>query len=168
MARPRYIICAKDRLVDQASGLASHINVIDRLTIGHLKPPSVPDGVKLAILQQPIVQMVLTAVWIKDDNDSESDEFEYETIIRKPNAEPLISHTGEFRFLKRYYRIDSGITFTTGTQFPSSGEMILENRIRKRGTTDWLAQAFSFELEVNRQSEPSPLSDDPAECANQS
>lgn len=165
MARARYIICAKDRLVDQASGLTSHINVIDRLHIAQVKT-AFPDGVKIAVMRFPTIQIILTAVWSKGAEDSESDEFEYETILHKPHAESLTTHQGEFRFVKKNQRIDSGISIMSDSQFPASGELVLESRIRKRGTSDWLSQTFTLDIDVTSVEAPA-IDAAPTECANQ-
>lgn len=151
MAKPRYIVCSQDRLVDQATGAVTHVNVVEKFVIKLEPAPEPPPGTQYLIPKIPIFKMILTAVWAREQDDSDSDDFEFEAILHKPSDEiPFVLHRGEFRFLAgaSYFRIDSGIIFTTETKFTKSGAAVFENRIRKRGSDNWLSQQFPMEIEV--------------------
>jgi hypothetical protein len=166
MAKPRYILCSKELLVDQLTGLASHINVIDRFEIRIVRPPELPPGTAVAIPNLPIAQMLVTAAWAKETGDTERDVFEYETVLHKPDGTSDVVHKGEFQFLsKRFYRIDTGIMFTTQTKFSTSGELSFESRIRKRGMEEWTSQSFALDIELVS---PEPAVESTVGDANQS
>lgn len=149
MARPRYIICSQDQLIDPATGLISHVHVPDRFVLQSQPAPSdIPAGTEVVIPNVPIARMILAATWIKGEDDSESDVFDYETVLHKPGDEPRVMQTGEFRFEKRFFRINAGLVFTTHTKFATSGEMVLESKIKKRGTEAWISQTFVIDIEV--------------------
>jgi len=165
MPKPRYIVCCQERLVDQVSGLASHINVIDRLEIRELRqetPGDVRPATPLLIPKLPIAQMIVTAVWMTEPGDNEKDVYEFETIMLRTDGSSDVIHQGEFQFSKHFYRIDTGVVFTTHTKFSASGELTFESRIRKQGSDQWLSQFFPLELAFI------PLAvESPADSANQ-
>jgi hypothetical protein len=97
----------------------------------------------------PIGQLIVSASWAKQATDGENDVYEYETVMHRPDGTSDVIHRGEVQFLKkRFYRIDSGVIFTTHTKFQASGELVFESRIRKSGTDDdWVSQSFALDIE---------------------
>lgn len=167
MAKPRYIICSQERIIDQASGLASHINVLDRFVVHSFKTPETAQADKVFLVPQiPVAQFVVTAAWAKGEDDSKDDEFDFEVILRKPEGEEKTIQSGTFRFAKRFFRIDAGVMITTRSTFTQSGEMVLECKIRKQGTVPWLSQSFPIDIEVVPV-ETAHIEEDAGEHANQ-
>ena len=168
MAKPRYIICSQDRLVDQATGMATHVNVVEKFAIKEERSPEPLPNVQYAVPNLPIAKMILTAVWAREAGDSESDEFEFEVLIHKPEDESITLQKGEFSFPPglSYFRIDSGIIFTTHTKFKKGGTVVLENRIKKRGSDEWKSQEFPIEIEVTG-AEAANVGENSADSANQ-
>jgi hypothetical protein len=145
MARPRYIICAEDRLLDRFTGLASHINVVDKivLAVGAANPV---EGQNDLLPEIDVARFIMTAVWVRESADD--GPFDYEVLIHRDSGVELVSR-GEFEFTKMFHRIDAGFRFTTKTK-TTSGLVDIECRIRKRGTNDWLSQSFPLEVEVRQ------------------
>jgi hypothetical protein len=165
MARPRYIVCSENQLVDPANGLVSHVNVVDRLGITRQSSPSLPQGTTVFVPIVPIGKLICSAVWTRDEGD-EGAVFEYEMRFHKPGEDsPKVMQTGELSFAQRFFRIDAGLLFTTRTNFIQSGELIVECRIRRRGSDDWQSQSFAIDVEVTAGA-TSELADSPAEAAN--
>ena len=154
MVRPRYIICSEGHVVDRATNLITHYNVIDTITVGVPTPePHTPVLVGF--------QIYLSAVWARE-NDLEKDiEYEAEVRIFSPGLnEPTIVRPGNFRFGEHYYhRIN--VVIRPGppggaevTIKPRDGVMRLECRIRPARGGEWLSQEYLIPFKVNRLDSP--------------
>jgi len=67
---------------------------------------------------------------------------------------------------KRFFRVDAGLIFTTQTRFKESGELVVECRLKKQGTEQWLSQSFPLGIEVIP-AESIGVSENVTESANQ-
>jgi hypothetical protein len=143
MARTRYIICAEDRLLDRFTGLASHINVVDKivLAVGAANPPG---GQTPLLPEIDVARFIMTAVWVREPGDD--GPFDYDVLIHRDSGIESVAR-GEFEFTKMFHRIDAGFRFTTKTK-STSGLVDIECRIRKQGASEWLSQSFPLEIEV--------------------
>src|SRR5947209_8718216 len=75
MARPRYMICSEGQSVDQLTSLASHFNIIEKLTAvagSEVAPGAVQTG---------SIKVWLAAVWMREEDDQPEDDFEFELSI---------------------------------------------------------------------------------------
>ena len=141
MPIPRYIICCETRLVDKATSLVTHCNVIDGFAFAvDVKSPPPADQILFG-------RLIATAVWMREDADEIGDEYEYEFRIHKPGEEPKTTTSGTFKFSRRFQRIEQGFLFSPTNTIPP-GIHFVESRIRRVGSDDWLSQKFPFTVEL--------------------
>jgi len=163
MVRPRYIICSEGRVIDQATKLISHFNVIDQITVSMQT-----STVKTAEPRLVGLALELSAVWMKEDESEKEVDYETEVRLFSPGGdEPQVARLGTFRFGEHYYhRIN--MTIRPGPAGEESavielreGMMRLECRIRPLGggETDWISQDYLIPVKVNRPDSPEPQAD---------
>src|SRR5687768_10368059 len=140
MAKPRYIICAHDRIVDHATGLVSHINVVDRIIVS-AQSQRIPEGASVIVPETELFGFVMTSVWIRDDEEGPEDDYNFEVLIHYPDGRSKAGASGKFRFSKMFHRIDLGVRFTTHSNIVN-GRLVIESRIQKQGSEGWLSQSF--------------------------
>jgi hypothetical protein len=143
MPKSKYIIVCEKRLADVASGMASHINVIEQLLFA--------TDLQSAIANpqfNPTFRLFLTAVWTKEPTDSEDDVFELDTrMFSSANEPPKTLHVGEAKFLSINLRVDLQLPIFPQLP-PGNGAISLESRIRKKGSLDWISQCYEIPVFV--------------------
>jgi hypothetical protein len=142
MARPRYIVCSEDRVTDRVTGLVSHFNVIEELTVNQQQAPEE----MVSSHGTPWLRMVVTALWSKDDEDLEDDVFEHDMLLHLPgNEKPETVIMGEVKFSARNHRFEMMVA---GQPFTVAGTVVFESRLRKKGSFDWLSQKYEIPINV--------------------
>jgi len=157
MIRPRYILCSESRIVDRATGLVTHYNVVDELTLGVGTSKPLAGGL-------PMLKFVMTAVWARVGDEDSEDLFEFETYIHMPGEENArCIHAGEFAFGEHsFHRLEAfvagivvagpppeGIAPADVLRF-ASGTRRLESRVRRSGDNEWLAQDYLIPVRVEQ------------------
>ena len=154
MVRPRYIICSESRTVDRTSGLVTHYNVIEELTVS-------VGGPKAKAGSAPFLKFVVTAVWMRETGEEAEDTYEFETSMHLPGEEIARRiHAGEFQFGEhRFHRLETfiqGLFTQRGEAVPNDaltlqpGVLRLESRIRRSGDQQWLSQDYVIPVRVER------------------
>jgi hypothetical protein len=152
MPKPQYIICADNLLIDPKSGLVTHVNVVESLTVirgrdvksTELRHAAYFMGAKE---HESFIRWMVTAVWTRDDGDSPDDVFEHELLLHTPlRPEPRILFGEEIQFAAFLYRLDVPCTGRLVTQ---SGVFRFQSRIRKKGgASDWVTQEYVIPVEL--------------------
>ena len=157
MIRPRYILCSESRIIDRATGLITHYNVMDELALGVGPPNPVTGGL-------PFLKFVMTAVWMRVGDENREDVFEFETYMYVPGEETgRCIHAGEFQFGEhRFHRLEAFVQggfavgpAPSGTEpadrlWLTSGTLRLESRIRRAGDDEWLRQEYLIPVRVEQ------------------
>lgn len=144
MVRPRYLICCESRIVDRATGLITHYNVLDELSVTIAAS-------KAQTAAMPLLKFVMTSVWMRETEDEPEDTYEFETYMHVPGEEEArCIHKGQFQFgQSRSYRLEvfvQGVAVqgddsaTKGGLRLISGDLRLESRVRRCGDERWLLQ----------------------------
>ena len=160
MARARYIICSESRLVDRTSGLVSHINALEQITVSltpTVHPEATHAGKPAETKSIRFPNMVLVAVWMRDEQDDPDQQYHFETRLYRPGeATPTTVQQGEFAFGESmFFRIElvlqHGPPGEASTEVPMRpGVLRLESRIRRHGSEEWLSQDYPIPVTVVR------------------
>jgi hypothetical protein len=151
MPRSIYIICCQAGSDDRFTGATSHFNVYDRLEIF---PRITGSGGPIV---GPTLPLRITAVWMPEDADLGAD---YECELRiflPPHQTEWTAYSGRFQF-------ESGVPrkrFTFNVpyiMFNGPGQLLVENRIRKLGESDWLTQNYPIDVVFAESQQANPTS----------
>lgn len=145
MAKPAYIICAHSCVEDRETGIISAFQIIDKLQVTPLPVP--PPGQNLVVLWQGMVIMI---GWLGEPPDI-GQEFEMATRFVLPNGETQDLAQTPFRFgdpdprkvLHRFV-----LRFPQPPSFNIPGLVLIESRIRRTGTEQWISQSYPLIIEV--------------------
>lgn len=154
MIRPHYIVCSESRIVDRTTGLVTHYNVLEQLTVGTTGRS--PAGVGAS----PILKFVMTAVWMRDQEEVDDATYEFETRMHFPGEdEARCVHTGDFQFgSHRFHRLElhfQGALVSSQDKLPEgailtrAGTLRLESRARRTGEREWMSQEYLIPLQVD-------------------
>jgi hypothetical protein len=142
MPKPRYTLCCETRLLDSGTGLVSYINVVDQLLMSRQPRQPAENAVPGS------GRLFVSAVWTKTDDDAEREIFEYDTRMHVPGQlEPKTINMGEIVCVTRFLRVDIGVL---GLPMMPVGDHVLvfENRIRRKGQSDWVCQTCELPVTV--------------------
>jgi hypothetical protein len=149
MPLPRYIICARDRIVDQSSGLVSYINVIEKVTAHGEMMSGIPEVHQEKIAVALGLKLFASAAWMQDEAD-ESREYEFEFLLRHANGETDTLKGGQFTFNRRFHRIDLQLTIANlKSQDDGFLTIICQIKPSSSSANDWIAQEYPIALEVH-------------------
>lgn len=153
MIRPRYIICSESRIVDRATGLVTHVNVLDELAVSLGPRKEQPAAL-------PFLKFVTTAVWMRESDEESEEAYVFETYMYVPGEEEARRiHAGEFQFgSSRFYRLDAFVQVGLKLDEASSGNGLrlkpgilrLESRVRRSGDVEWLTQDYLIPVRVDQ------------------
>jgi hypothetical protein len=133
MPRPIYIICSQGGSEDKASGQVSLFNVIDKLFLRRNQPNTPPPPP-----QPGISQIRITASWMRVSGDYDQ-EFEFETRMFFPPENAMYGVAkGTFTFAQDWQRLTNVLVGPLPIQGP--GILRVQNRVRRKGSEEWVAQ----------------------------
>ena len=142
MPRPVLIVCAESGAVDKLTNRLSVFDVVEKVNFQRLENP-----VPTAIL--PKFKMQVIAVWMRQDNDSDDDQFESEFVIVTP------AHQQEASVIRMMFSFAPGKQLFRGIAVMDSplpidgaGRMEILNRVRKAGSNEgWITQSYPIFIE---------------------
>ncbi len=141
MPRPAYMICSEGGADDKFTSLSSYFNVLEKIIIVKMPPLKPGQGIGA---NRSVVRF--TAVWMRNDDDSEAQEYEHQlAIILPPNNKEITQPVQRIRFSTPFHKIfspDLGIL-----PFEGPGLLIVESRIRRVGDQEWSRQSFPIFVE---------------------
>ena len=146
MPLPIYIICSESGTEDRYTGLMSHFNVLEKFLLSKIDPS------KVSQLPQPAPAIPLgrirvVSVWMKMDEESEDDEFEYSLdVVLPPDGKRTCASTGKFKFTKPLYRIQ--INLIGQPPIEGSGVLWIECNVRQLASDSWMAQRYPIIIEL--------------------
>jgi hypothetical protein len=152
MPKPLFIIVCQSGAEDKDTGLISLFHVVDRIDAQILKIP--PEGLKGTVLVQDMPLKVV-ATWIKDDDESYDQEYEFQVVgLMPPDGTVGFSSNGSFRFSEGKPR--HRLTANVHGQLPvkGSGTLLVESKVRKVGTQDWIVQSYPIQVEATEVAVP--------------
>jgi hypothetical protein len=155
MPTPRYILCSEVRLVDQVSGLVTHVNVLELVTFTIYQPPKDKAAIVPGGGETPGIDTTLTAVWMKDEADGPEQVFDIELAANIPGRdEPAILNVSQAAFGNNsFLRSEAKIRFAT----IAPGLLRFTSRMRPHGTETWVAeQQFTVPIVINLVDAPPP------------
>lgn len=151
MPEPRYMICAEDVIVDNATNLVTFIKVIDRLLISvHPDPPQNVDPAR-----RGWIKICAFATWSRLEEESHDQVFDFELAVLRPGHEEEIALNGQFSFedgeeKKFDLRLQGAVV-----RQPGFFEVI--SRVRPEGQAEWQSQ--SFRVPVTMVAAPNEIED---------
>lgn len=142
MARPVYLICSESGSEDKETGLVSHFTVVEKIQFRPIDATNLGPGQAIAVPQSAFS---VTAVWMREKDETADDWFDYSLVVLAPDNEPILGAGGQFQFTRPLHRFTfrSHLTFA----FNQSGLVVVESKIRKVGTKDWLTQSYPIVVE---------------------
>ena len=151
MIKPRYMLCCEGQVVDRETGMVTHFNVVDQLTVTLLKAGG------RAPFNLP--RLFISATWTRDSQAEDPDEaFEHEMRMFVPGEDvPRVLHTGEFRFGRfRHFRSDVVLQTQPMGNLPNGipanaisfkpGVLRFESRVHRKGDATWLSQECDISI----------------------
>jgi len=140
MPRPIYIICSQGGSEDKASGQLSLFQIIDKLFLRR-NPPNAPPPPP----QPGVSQIRITASWMSVAGDH-NQEFEFETRIFIPPENNISAVAkGTFIFSQDMQRLTNVFVGSLPIQGP--GVLRVQNRVRRIGGDEWVAQEYPVIVE---------------------
>jgi hypothetical protein len=150
MPRAVYIFCANMVIEDKETGLASALQIVDKLQTVSIPVEQTPPGQAIAFLWPGLAVL---GAWLAEPTDNTGDEYDLEIRFILPGGgqtQDLAKTTFKigvpdptkplFRFVVR---------FASPPQITTPGTMFVESRIRKTGTQDdWKSQSAPILVEV--------------------
>lgn len=150
MPIPAFIICSRSGSIDQLTGAVSCFDVMHALQIHKATDDQIPMVLKLRNFAARAV-----AGWIRDESDSVDTHYESEFVAILPGAEKehvLVKYDDFMLPTQMHILVLPEFNISV---FPGPGIATIENRLRRKGETEWTAsQRHSFVLE-----EAQPLAD---------
>lgn len=140
MPRAAYMICCETQTVD-VTGQVSHINVLNSM-LATQTPVSGPPG------QPPqglFNKLTISASWVRDPDD-ENSPCEFELAVRDPNGVEQVLTRAIFRFERPFHRIDILLFHPPFSMI--QGIHIVESRVRRTGTQNWVSQTYPVLVDV--------------------
>jgi hypothetical protein len=129
MPLPAYIMCSQSGAIDQNTGLISFFSAIEVIQISKLAPGSPPPSL---VAGSNVFWLV--ASWVREQSDTENQEFEVDIIgIFPPNQQEFQLGQAKFRFTTLMHRIY--ISQFALNLFFGPGVLRIEARIRRAGET---------------------------------
>jgi len=154
MPRPLYIVCCEAGSEDRRTGLLSHFQLYEKITLRRLP---LPQG-RPVVMSLP---MRVVAVWMKFPDDPQEQEYDFEMAFYLPDGREVIPHRGTFAFEPAAWQYRIAVHANTFPPGLTTGTFRIECRIRRAGTTeDWVRQDYPILVEEENIEEP-------AEEANQ-
>lgn len=162
MPRPQFIICSQSTAIDQDSNSLSIFNVMEGISIhlGNEHPQQAEDFKPGNVLNTLNFRVV--AVWMREENDSPKDEYDYEFYIHPPGEAEKEMSKGTFHFTSVFQRFQMHVFRDRPWQ--ASGMLKVICKIRKRATEankkhpqQTYQQEYAFPVTVNdHRKEPNP------------
>jgi hypothetical protein len=141
MPRPVYILCSESGTEDKQTGLLSFFHVIEKIQI--ISVPEADEQGRVFLTSQRIR---VVAVWMRGEEDSPTQEFEYQTVlVLPPYHKEIPSGYGRFVFSKPLHRFT--VSDLGPLLFEGPGIMRAESRLRKLGEQTWLKQDYPIIVE---------------------
>jgi hypothetical protein len=150
MPEPIYILCCQSGADDARTAIASHFNVIDRVELTPMDVDDLDKGVPATVVLTPLRAV---AVWRGIEESDFDGEFEFEIKGVFPGGREisLLPSSNRFRFQreKPRHRLTIELPPPLFETAQESGTFLLECRIRKEGSADWLTQRYPIDLVVH-------------------
>jgi hypothetical protein len=141
MPRPVLIVCAESGAVDKLTNRLSVFDIVEKVLFQRIE--NQPPG---SIL--PKFKMQVVAIWMRQDDESDDDQFESEFAIVTSGSQQEASVVKmEFSFEpgKQLFR---GIALLDAPlPIDGAGRMEILNRVRKVGDADWITQSYPILVE---------------------
>ena len=136
MPKPVYILCSESGSLDAQSNLVSHYQVIEQFQVAQIPESVLRSGQPVIV---PQLKIRITAVWMRELEDSPEEPFEGEVLFYlPPDGKELVVHKATFSFGEgKLYRF---IVVALGPPFPGAGVLRVVARVRRSGEEAWLAQ----------------------------
>ena len=140
MPRPVFIICYTLGSEDKETGLLSLFRIIEKLQVAHIPFPQLPQGAQAFLIEKDPMHVV--AAWMKNAADDPNDEYEFEMSMMVPGGQEFQLGSGVFQFDANRPVHRFTVAIRGQIPFKQAGILIIENRIRKKGYTDWMRQDY--------------------------
>lgn len=114
--------------------MLSHFGVIDKMTVAPVRQ------------NEPVLAMefVVVSVWERSADDRADEDFEFEVLFHLPDDNTIPASSSAFRFERERHRILVNFKGFLPFASESPGKLVVENRIRRKGHTDWWSQNYSI------------------------
>jgi hypothetical protein len=144
MPKPLYTICSKDWSHDRETKLVSLFHILEGYDM-FVPASHEPDKI-IAIPNAP-TSFVGVSVWMREESDLGTDEYESEVWAIAPQQEKKVLATSVFRFERLFHRFVSVVKIQ---DIPAhSGFLRFGSSIRRVGTEQWLSDEFPIPINVH-------------------
>ena len=142
MPKPVYIICSESGAEDKLTSMLSYFNIVESLILTTPPPGQV----------RPFRFRVF-GVWSREDGDEVTQDYETQFVVFMPPEGTEVALTQvspvllplNADILKVYALYDNLLPFKSG------GQMVIENRVRRKGDTQWKAMQYPIKVVDARQ-----------------
>jgi len=148
MARPIFIVCSNGVSIDRATNFLTMFQVLEGYTSTISETPEpvpVTESVRAIVGD---IRFFVTAVWMREPEETPEDEFEYELAITSPGQERQVFDHQHCKIPKNFFRITAGLQ--KSSPWDQAGIVSVECRLRKLPDGEWKTQEFPIPITVRR------------------
>jgi len=149
MPQPVYIICSESDSLDKRTGLLSLFHIVEGYDVALLRlKPSEDITIKDVTITGAALSIVVNVVWMREDNDSPEQEYDFEVAVRSPGKLDFVAlQSGKLRFTQLFHRV--AVRARKDEPWTESGICWFEGRLRESGTKAWtFTQRFPVPITV--------------------